>query len=78
MAVDIEIVKQLVEYHTQAEITETYQRQISSPYDLPIDWRIDFEERVAILEYDGDWTREDAEMQAFDEIQKRMEINNWN
>ena len=46
--------------------------------DLSMDWRIEFEERAAILEYDGGLTREDAETQAFDEIQKRMETNNWN
>ena len=46
--------------------------------DLPMDWRIEYEERAAILEYDGGLTREDAETQAFDEIQKRMEINNRN
>lgn len=46
--------------------------------NLPVDWRIEFEERAAILEYDGGLTREDAETQAYDEIQKRMETNNRN
>lgn len=40
--------------------------------------RYEFEERAAILEYDGELTREDAETQALIEIQKRMETNNWN
>ena len=40
--------------------------------------RYEFEERAAILEYDGGLTREDAETQAFDAIQKRMETNNRN
>ena len=40
--------------------------------DLPIDLRIEYEERAAILEYDGGLTRKDAEMQAFYEIQERM------
>ncbi len=40
--------------------------------DLPMCWRIDFEERAAILEYEGGLTRENAEMNAFDEIQRRM------
>ena len=72
MAVDIEIVKQLVEYHSQAEITETYQRQISSPSDLPMDWRIEFEERAAILEYDGGLSRNNADRQALTEILERI------
>jgi hypothetical protein len=44
--------------------------------DLPMDWRIEFEERAAILEYDGGLTREDAETQAFDEIRERMKRKN--
>ncbi len=51
---------------------------IRSPEDIPPGWLEEFEERAAILEYDGGLTREDAETQAFDEIQKRMETNNWN
>ena len=38
--------------------------------------RYEFEERAAILEYDGGLTREDAETQAFDEIQERMKMGN--
>ena len=44
---------------------------------LPIDWRIEYEERAAILEYDGGLTREEADAQAFEEIQVRIESNNW-
>lgn len=40
--------------------------------DLPMDWRIEFEERAAILEYDGGLTREDAETQALTEIAERI------
>ncbi len=40
--------------------------------NLPVDWRIDFEERAAILEYDGGLTREDAETQALTEIAERI------
>ena len=40
--------------------------------DLPMDWRIEFEERAAILEYDGGMTREGAENQAFGEILGRL------
>ncbi len=40
--------------------------------DLSMDWRIEFEERAAILEYDGGLTREDADKQALKEIIVRM------
>ena len=29
--------------------------------DLPMDWRIEYEERAAILEYDGGMMREEAD-----------------
>ena len=48
----------------------------SDLYRLFMDWRIEFEERAAILEYDGGLSREEAESQAFDEIRKRIETNN--
>ncbi len=41
--------------------------------DLPMDWRIEFEERAAILEYDGGLSREDADKQALSEIIVRIE-----
>ncbi|KKK61735.1 hypothetical protein LCGC14_3011360 [marine sediment metagenome] len=41
--------------------------------ELPMDWRIEFEERAAILEYDGKLTREDADKQALKEIIIRMD-----
>ncbi len=31
------------------------------PEALPMDWRIEWEERAAIMEYDGGLTREEAE-----------------
>ncbi len=40
--------------------------------DLPADWRIEFEERAAILEYDGGLPREHAEAVALGEIVARM------
>ncbi len=40
--------------------------------DLPMDWRIEFEERAAILEYDGGLSREEADEQALSEIIVRM------
>ena len=41
--------------------------------DLPMDWRIEFEERAAILEYDGGLSRNDADKQALSEIIVRIE-----
>jgi len=38
------------------------------PYDLPLDWRVEFEERAAIKEYLANMSREEAETQAFQEI----------
>jgi len=40
--------------------------------DLPMDWRIEFEERAGILEYDGGLDRDEAENRAKQEMKKRM------
>lgn len=45
---------------------------VSSPADLPMDWRIEFEERAAILEYDGGLSRDEADEQALHEIVERL------
>jgi hypothetical protein len=45
---------------------------MTGPESLPIDWRIEYEERAAILEYDGGLSREDADTQALVEILERM------
>lgn len=45
---------------------------IRSPADLPEDWREMWEERAAIMEFDGGSTREVAERDAFLEVQKLM------
>ena len=45
---------------------------IAGPGDLPTDWRVEFEERAAIREYDGGQAREHAEAEAFAEILARM------
>jgi len=45
---------------------------VSSPSDLPIDWRIEFEERAAILEFDGGLSREMADVEALQEIAQRI------
>lgn len=44
------------------------------PSDLPADWRIEWEERAAIREYDGGQAREHAEAEALREIVERMRI----
>ena len=41
--------------------------------DLPMDWRIEFEERAAILEYDGGLSRAEADSQALREIAERID-----
>ena len=38
------------------------------PDDLPGDWRIEWEERAAIMEYDGKLPREQAEALALAEV----------
>ena len=43
-----------------------------APDDLPGDWRVDWEERAAIREYEGGQTREHAEAEAFNEVLYRM------
>ena len=40
--------------------------------DLPPDWRVEWEERAAIREYEAGQPREHAEAEAFDEIVVRM------
>ena len=40
---------------------------------IPMEWRYEYEERAAILEYDGGMSREEADKQAFREIIKRLE-----
>ena len=44
--------------------------------DLPMDWRIDYEERAAILEYDAGLSRNDADSQALCEITERIDQMN--
>ena len=73
MAVRLEIIKELVEsVMVTATTTADVGGVVSSPGDLPMDWRIEFEERAAILEYDGCLSREMADVQALQEILERM------
>ena len=40
--------------------------------DLPMDWRIEFEERAAIMQIDGGLSRDEADRRAFKEILERI------
>ena len=42
------------------------------PDDLPGDWRVEWEERAAIMEYDGNMPRERAEALALADVVDRM------
>ena len=42
---------------------------------LPPEWVEEYEERAAILEYDGGLTRDQADIQALTEIQQRTRCN---
>lgn len=69
MAVKIEIIRELVEAKSW---TDSQESQITTPYKLPMEWRIEFEERAAILEYDGGLSREEADRRALVEILRRQ------
>lgn len=45
---------------------------VTGPEDLPIEWRVEYEERAAILEYDGGLNRDEADAQALQEIMERL------
>jgi len=45
------------------------------PDDLPGDWRVEWEERAAIMEYDGGLPREHAEAEALTDVLRRMKID---
>lgn len=47
---------------------------ITSAYELTMDWRIEYEERAAVLEYDGGLSRNEAEAHALIEIKHRMQL----
>ena len=68
MSVDLEIVRRLVQLEPcELSLGITVD-------DLPGDWRCVFEERAAILEYDGGLSREEADRQALIEICNRMQF----
>lgn len=63
MAVRLEIIEE--------RLNRSYSRK-ADPSDLSMEWRIEYEERAAILEYDGGLSRDEAERQAAREIQDRL------
>jgi len=48
---------------------------VASPHELPPDWRVEFEERAAILEYDGGLPRWQADEQALQEITEQIRLD---
>jgi len=55
----------------EASVRMRYQPTVA-PESLPMDWRIEWEERAAIMEYDGGLPREHAEAEALRDIVSRM------
>ena len=68
-----------VEYLTKL-ISNTNEESLYLTIEEAINWldkqglRYEFEERAAILEYDGGLSRDEADTQAFVEIKHRMEL----
>ena len=52
--------------------SDPQQAQDIGPDDLPGDWRMEFEERAAIMEYEGNMPRERAEALALADVVGRM------
>ena len=52
--------------------SEVQARRSIGPEALPMDWRIEWEKRAAIMEYDGGLTREHAESEALKDILRQM------
>jgi hypothetical protein len=61
-----------VNFDAKEFLQSLFGTQISE--DLPQEWIEDYEERVAILEYDGGLSKEEAEKQAFQEINTRLKV----
>jgi hypothetical protein len=75
MAYNLDYIKEIIgikqdplECQTQLDIEAAIQKIEQAGY------RYEFEERAAILEYDGGLCRQDAEQQATDEIIERYRI----
>lgn len=53
----------------------TVLRGDTGPDDLPGDWRVEWEERAAIMEYVGELPRERAEAEALADVLRQMHAN---
>jgi len=73
MSVSLEIVRALVESQPSARVDEASLLVPMAPDQLPLAWRIDWEERAAILQYDAGRSRDEAERQALEEIVDRLQ-----
>jgi hypothetical protein len=47
-------------------------RRIRRPDDLPPEWREEYEERAAIMEFDGGMSRPEAEAAALRDVARRI------
>jgi len=59
-----------VNFDAKTFLQSLFETQVSE--DLPPEWVEDYEERAAILEFDGGLSREEADAQAIREIIERM------
>ena len=67
--VDLPLVDQVKRTFPEAELVALLRY---GPDDLPGDWRVEFEERAAIMEFDGNLPRERAEALALTDVLRRM------
>jgi hypothetical protein len=70
-AVDADLLQELAEHKTAILDLLHTGRKSEIPSIILNGWKEDFEERAAILEYDGGLAREEAERQALREIEER-------
>ena len=49
-----------------------YEPEIPESPDLPLEWHFEWDERAAIMEFDGEMPREQAEMLALQDVHRRM------
>lgn len=75
MAVDLDIVRELVKTKPQSRLSgDAPKGQITHASQLAMAWRIDWEERAAILQYNPGRTRNEAEREALQEIVDQLQL----
>jgi len=73
MSVSLDIVRMLVESSPLRRVDSAAAATVTTGLDqLPAEWRSEWLERAAILEYDGGLNREEADEQALHEIIERL------